>query len=240
MQSIQALRVNEVHLWQIELKPLAEETPLARSILSEDEWFKVNRLRRPEHRQRALSMRIQLRILLATYLQQEPHSIDFIRDRYGKPQLKNTPLFFNISHSQDAALVAISLHDGLGVDIEHWRPVEQMEGIVKRHFSMAEKEHWKTLTADQHEAVFFHIWTCKEAFIKATGRGLGMGLSRCGFNLSAAYQLEDCPAEYGEPATWSCLPLALGERVSAAVIIKADSCRVQMYRFEPKFPPKIV
>jgi len=240
MLSIQAPEINQVHLWQIELKPLAEEKTLARSLLSEDEWLKVNRLRRPEHRQRALSMRIQLRLLLASYLQQEPYSIEFTRDRYGKPQLKNTPLFFNISHSQDAALVAISLHDGLGVDIEHWRPVEQMAGIVKRHFSLAEKEHWKTLAADQHEAVFFHIWTCKEAFIKATGRGLGMGLSRCGFNLSDAYQLEDCPAEYGLPAMWSCLPLALGERVSAAVIVRTETCQVLSYRFEPQFPPQIV
>lgn len=240
MLSIQALKGNQVHLWQIELNQLTEQYAVGCAVLADDEWVKINRLRQSKHQQRALSMRIQLRLLLAAYLSKAATDIEFTYDQYGKPQLKNTPLFFNISHSQNTALVAISHNDQMGVDIEHWRVVEQMAAIVNRHYSMSEKKAWQLLNPDQQEAVFFNIWTCKEAFIKATGRGLGMGLSRCGFDLRASYQVEDCPIEYGEASQWCCMPLSLGERISGALVLKADDCQVSMHSFDPQLPPQIV
>ncbi len=240
MLSIQELKGNQVHLWQIDLNQLAEKNSVGYTVLADDELIKINRLRQPKHQQRALSMRIQLRVLLAAYLNKKASDIEFTYDQFGKPQLKSTPLFFNISHSQDTALVAISHNDQMGVDIEHWRVVEQMAAIVNRHYSVLEKKAWQLLNPDQHETVFFNIWTCKEAFIKATGRGLGMGLSRCGFNLREAYQVEDCPVEYGEASQWCCMPLSLGERISGALVLKADDCQVSMHTFDPQFPPQIV
>ena len=240
MQSIQALKGNQVHLWQIDLNQMTEQDSVERTVLTQDELVKINRLHQLKHRQRSFSMRTQLRLLLAAYLNQSASNIQFTYDQFGKPQLKNTPLFFNISHSQNTALVAISHNDQMGVDIEHWRVVEQMQAIVNRHYSVSEKKAWQLLNTVQHESVFFNIWTCKEAFIKATGRGLGMGLSRCGFNLRDNYQVENCPIEYGDASQWCCVPLLLGERLSGALILKADDCHASMYSFDPQFPPQIV
>lgn len=237
--NIQSLAINQPHVWQINLTPSAQQPPLPEEVLSDAEWIKVNRLRQPLHRQRAILMRIQLRLLLAQYLHTAAADIQFSYDQFGKPQLKDRALFFNVSHSADRALVAISLSDGLGVDIEYWRPVEQMEAIVNRHYSTAEKVYWRALSLEQREAVFFNIWTCKEAFIKATGRGLGMGLSRCGFKLDERYQLESCPAEYGAASQWSCQLIPLGDRVSAAIILQRQNCQPLIYRFDPQFPPQI-
>ncbi|MBQ0724202.1 MAG: 4'-phosphopantetheinyl transferase superfamily protein, partial [Cycloclasticus sp.] len=181
---IPALDDNQVDIWQFDLSADTEKwAPYAAQLLSEEDRHKINRLVQPQHRSRALAMRIQLRLLLSSYLNVTADAIRFKTGRFGKPYVAQSTITFNASHSEDKALVAIGSSAFIGVDIEFWRPLDDMSRLVERHFSNTEKLFWHTLNAGQREAVFFDLWSTKEAFIKATGRGLGMGLARCDFSL---------------------------------------------------------
>tara|TARA_R110002096_G_scaffold168798_12_gene340149 strand:+ start:22343 stop:23080 length:738 start_codon:yes stop_codon:yes gene_type:complete len=235
---IPALDNNQVDIWQLDLEaPTEKWAPYAAQLLSEEDKRKINRLIQPQHRARAVAMRVQLRLLLSSYLNVAADALRFTTGRFGKPYLDQSTIMFNASDSNDKALVAIGSSPFIGVDMEFWRPLDDMPRLVERHFTNTEKLFWRTLDAEQQETVFFDLWAAKEAFIKATGRGLGLGLARCGFSLPKTNQLLECPSEFGEPSDWSCQRLTLGERVSAAVMLKADQCRVRLYQFEAEFSP---
>jgi len=221
----------DVHVWKVNL--LHDFSGVAKSVLSEDEQVKINRLRSLKHQRYATSMRVQLRQLLAVYLAVDAKEVQFAKGEFGKPYILNSKLSFNISHSEDQALVAVSQCTQLGVDIECWRELGNLEGLVKRNFSEAEKQQWLDVAIGEREATFFKIWTRKEAFIKATGRGLGMGVSTCGFNLQSPHNIKLSPSEYGATSSWQCYCLDVGERVSASLIIQAESCELKIYHFDP-------
>ncbi len=235
---IPSLKKGEVHVWALAINGSMQ--PSQQAILSDDEMDKINRLRNPKHRVHGLWMRVQLRQLLSRYLGVEPNEIKFGYREYGKPYLANANLSFNVSDSGSQALVAVSLTDELGVDIEHWRRMDNLAGMVKRNFSAKEQRQWLNVLDKHQEATFFDLWTCKEAFIKATGRGLGMGVARCGFNLLKPNDLLECPIEYGSPKEWSCVSLDVGERVSASLVIRAKHCQPILYTFNPENLPTII
>ncbi|PCI22740.1 MAG: 4-phosphopantetheinyl transferase [Piscirickettsiaceae bacterium] len=235
--NIQAIKPQDAHIWQLDLNWSADSHT---TLLSDAELKKINAFIKPEHRQRALSMRIQLRLLLSCYLRQAAETICFETGRFGKPQLVNGAVSFNVSHSHSLGVVAIGDNNNIGVDIEQWRTVENREGIVRRHFSAIEKKAWNNLDDCDKEAFFFSIWTCKEAFIKATGRGLGMGLSNSSFNIASSPKLLDCPLEYGQPSGWTCVALDLAKGVSGTMMVKSRQCLMKQYIFEPNLLPQLI
>ena len=234
MSDIKSLGANDVHIWRLNLN---WNEPSYGSILSDDEHRKISRFINSKHQQFAFSMRVQLRILLSTYLQVSPESMVFTRGEYGKPKLVNSTLFFNVTHSQDSAAVCISHLNYSGVDIEYWRDVSNREKLVERHYSNDERALWAELEENKKQATFFKRWTCKEAFIKATGRGLGMGLKNCSFRVYDEPQLLACLPEYGLATEWTCRTLSWGKAISATLVVKANNCNVKQFDFGPKCLP---
>ena len=113
-----------------------------------------------------------MRIILARYLNTVPEKIEFQYKEHGKPEVKNLQkLQFNLSHSKDLAVLAIGKIFPMGVDIEYFsgRPYE---GIAKNSFSEHEYNELMQAPKALRPAMFFHIWSQKEAFIKACGLGL--------------------------------------------------------------------
>jgi 4'-phosphopantetheinyl transferase len=117
-----------------------------------------------------------LRTLLGNYLNIEPSQIEFVYGQYGKPALKTgtykTALDFNLSHSKDFAIYAFGLYRKIGIDLEHVHPIPDMDDFARQFFSHRENILINSLAGKQKEEVFFKIWTCKEAFLKANGSGL--------------------------------------------------------------------
>lgn len=224
---VPGLEGHEVHVWVVDLSKNQSEFE---HLLTLVEQQKIQRLIYPHHRACSLSMRVQLRVLLSRYLQLEPESVEIGIAEYGKPYLKGSNLRFNLSHSGDVALVAVSLEE-VGVDIEHWRPLDNMDALVKRNFSLEEQKQWQSIPVDKHEATFFDTWACKEAFIKSTGRGLGLGVSRCGFDLFEGHRLVQCPTKFGDISEWSCELLSIAKETGAAVVLRATSCSPRVLEF---------
>ncbi len=163
------LTPHQIDIWQFSLTRnlTASETML----LSEDERVRAKRYYFERHQRRFSVARATLRQILSMYLQEPAEKLQFDYQQQGKPYVKNSPIEFNISHSGELALLAVGCNHALGVDLELFS-ARPYEGIGKHLFSSHENEALAQLRTALQPLGFFHIWSQKEAFIKATGLGL--------------------------------------------------------------------
>ena len=112
------LASNEVHSWCVALDVPPDTSAGLDVTLSHDERNRSARLRVARDRQRFIAARGVLRDLLGRYLGTRPGQIRFAYNAFGKPELSpefGGRLRFNLSHSADLALIAITTEAGIGV-----------------------------------------------------------------------------------------------------------------------------
>jgi 4'-phosphopantetheinyl transferase len=150
--------------------------------LSPEERVRAERFHRPEDRKRYVVRRGMLRELVAQHLNRQPSEIEFQYNALGKPSVicgsGEPELQFNMSHSEDWAIYALTRSGPIGVDIQCIRPIPDLERIASETFSPAELAAWTALPADSRLVAFFAAWTRKEAVLKAVGAGIGEGLKQ--------------------------------------------------------------
>ncbi|HEX5415197.1 MAG TPA: 4'-phosphopantetheinyl transferase superfamily protein, partial [Chloroflexota bacterium] len=143
------------------------------------ERARATRLREIAHRTRFVGVRGWLRTMLAAYLDDAPANLRFTYGSHGKPAIasRNPPdLRFNLSHSADVALLAVTRGREVGVDVELRRGGKLR--LAERFFAADEVARLRSLPADEQERAFYRCWTRKEAFVKARGEGLSLPLRR--------------------------------------------------------------
>ena len=165
--------IGQVRLWTVDLSAAPRHMRPAADTLSDDERVRASRFRFDVHRRRFVAARAALRTVLADVVGTSPARICFQYSVRGKPSLADglgAPEF-NLSHSDDLAVIAVSVEAAVGVDVECIRPVAELEGIISKYFSPAEQA---VILADAREAphAFFRYWTLKEAWLKTDGTGL--------------------------------------------------------------------
>ena len=172
-----------VFLYQISLFNCAEMI----LHLSDDEQSRAAKLKIQQKKDQFIITRSLLRVLLARSLEKEPQEIMFSYEEHGKPAIKdkinNKSIEFNISHSGDYALIAMTLENKVGVDIEEINSSIDYQSLSKRFFSDKEKNELQSLENDRQCDAFYCIWARKESFIKATGKGVSFGLDRFSVSL---------------------------------------------------------
>ncbi|MFK8031430.1 MAG: 4'-phosphopantetheinyl transferase superfamily protein [Gammaproteobacteria bacterium] len=157
-------------------------------LLSPDEVERAERFKFNHHRMCWVSSRAALRSILAAHLEVQPHDLTFTLRDNGKPQLqstssarskkpdagktKNDRLHFNLSHSHERGLIALSKNLEVGCDVEHVKPITDWAAITRRFFSQVEQQELFAVDLSLRPLAFFLGWTRKEAIIKATGEGL--------------------------------------------------------------------
>jgi 4'-phosphopantetheinyl transferase len=171
---LRELEPGEVHVWRVNLDVDPVCLVDLRQVLTEDERQRSDRFRFEVDRQRFIVARATLRHLLATYLETTPEQVQFCYGNRGKPAIAypSTDLAFNISHSQNRMLCALTYHHRVGIDLEFLREMKDLESLATRFFQPSECKAMITLAKGQRTAAFFHLWTCKEAILKAIGTGL--------------------------------------------------------------------
>jgi 4'-phosphopantetheinyl transferase len=163
------LNESRIDLWQFSLE---DEFHGADQLLNEDEHSRANRFYFSHHKRRFTTARATLRIILSRYLHIAPERLEFTFNNHGKPSVVSSQkLQFNISHTGDLAILAVGKGYPLGVDIEQFS-ARAYEGIAKISFSDLELQDFMNAPKAIKPALFFHIWSQKEAFIKACGLGL--------------------------------------------------------------------
>ncbi len=165
---------NEIHVWRAELKGATE---YLQATLSDDEQMRAQRFRLARDRDQFVIARGTLRTILAQYLNVAPTSLQLDYEPHGKPYLTTasgtrSPLCFNVSHTSGLALYAFAWHCALGVDVEQVRPELADEMTAQQFLSAAEMTAFRQLPPALQATAFFNLWTCKEAYLKATGAGL--------------------------------------------------------------------
>ncbi|MCH1928845.1 4'-phosphopantetheinyl transferase superfamily protein [Shewanella sp. A25] len=172
-------------------------TDKALALLSEDERTKVARYRSPQARNNGLVVRAALRSLLSISAPLRPNEWCFEYGKRGKPSLtqeqyKLTGLDFNLSHSGDWLLIALTTEPEckdksaflFGVDIERERVKTDIYPILNHYFSPAEINALLALGDEKLQRQrFFDLWALKESYIKATGQGLAQSLKSFAFKL---------------------------------------------------------
>lgn len=162
---------NENHIWLFSIKKYP--------ILTEDienlpdyEKKRAEDFRLEEDRLRYTLSRALLRRLLSNYLNSLPSSFVFEKGEHGKPYLKDSPLYFNLSHSNDYIALVFSTNSPVGIDVEKVRPEIRKESLVRHFFHPDEATEFSSLSEDAKEEFLFRRWTIREAFLKGLGTGL--------------------------------------------------------------------
>jgi 4'-phosphopantetheinyl transferase len=229
---------NDVHVWAGALDvPQASLAGLA-ATLSKSEQDRATRFHFDRHRNRFIVGRGMLRVLLGRYLKCEPKALDFAYGAAGKPRLANHPeetaLQFNLAHSDDLALIALTRIGQVGIDVERIRPLQDAEELVARFFSTREHQAFKRLDERKKPAAFFNLWTRKEAWLKATGEGIASSLHlvEVSFLEDEPARLVSVPAPLDQGLSWSLLDLRPAPGFAAALAIAASDPKVHCRRWD--------
>ncbi len=172
--------MNAISVHQVHIPSQLASIVRLRSYLSEQELARAQRFLRPDDATRYTVSRAVLRELLAQELQTQPDKLVLLEEQRGKPQLASPhhTLHFNVSHSRDYALIAISRVAVVGVDIEYHRELQDYVALAQRFFSPYEYQYIKAQAQPDRLRAFYEVWTAKEAYVKALGAGLSYGLER--------------------------------------------------------------
>ena len=148
------------------------------SMLDAGERDRAARFVRAADRRRFEHAHTALRCLLARCLGVPPAAIQYRVGPNGKPHIADglPHIEFNMAHSSELALIAVSRDLSVGVDVERLRNIPEANEIVASYFTEAERSAIGLLPPDQQSPAFLLHWTRKEAVIKATGEGLSRSL----------------------------------------------------------------
>lgn len=208
-----------VDVWTIDLTQCGRIDSL-HDLLSEQEKMVAGRFRFDQLRQRYIVAHAATRLILSDYAGVAAKDLQFQANAYGKPFLANgAGPVFNLSHSDDAGLIAVTSSGVLGVDIERCRETAPLD-LVDRFFSAIERETFARLATEKKNDGFFACWTRKEAYIKAKGLGLSLPLET--FSVEAHPDLparliasDDAPEDVGRFQFWD-VPVAKEFRAAVA------------------------
>ncbi|HWD94265.1 MAG TPA: 4'-phosphopantetheinyl transferase superfamily protein [Verrucomicrobiae bacterium] len=227
---------NEVHVWATTLAVPARVLEEFAAILSPDEIDRAHKFKFEKHRNRYIAGRGALRKILGKYLRGDAAAARFVYSANGKPALAGdfagAGLHFNLAHTEDLALVAVTRIGVVGVDVECVRPVKEMDALVARFFSPRENEAFQKVADEIKPAAFFNLWTRKEALLKATGEGITRSLSlvEVSFLPGEPARLEAIAGDAEKAAQWSLRELTPAAGFTGAVAIQARSIDVQCWK----------
>jgi 4'-phosphopantetheinyl transferase len=233
---------DEVHVWRVELTQPAARIEALRQTLAWDEVNRADRFYFQKDRDHFIVARGALRAILGRYLKRAPDQLRFRCSSYGKPSLADDNggdwLCFNVSHSHELALIAVTHGRAVGVDLEHIRPDVATEQIAEKFFSPREVAALRLLPVAEQTEAFFNCWTRKEAYIKARGEGLSFPLSRFDVSLAPGEPAKLLRTE-GDPQEaqrWSLRELLPGPGYVAALAVEGHEWRLHCWQWS-EAPP---
>jgi 4'-phosphopantetheinyl transferase len=222
--------VGEVHVWFVDLDAACGSLGPG-DLLSGDEIDRGHRFHFERDRRRFMVARGALRTRLASYLLCAPQDIRFAYGAHGKPSLAapSSPLRFNLSHSGARALLGFTVDREIGVDLERLTSVPDALDLAARFFAPREWDALASLGPVLRDHGFLRGWTCKEAFVKAKGEGLGYPLDQFAVSLSPDEPAQLLALEGADPRAWSLLDFAPEEGFLAAVAVEGPATQVTVW-----------
>ncbi len=170
------LSKNQVHVWQVKTSDFYNKVKEFECLLNETEKKRVSQFKYEDSKNNFIVCRGALRFLLSQYLDENPALIGILQNPDGKPALADEyhqhDLEFNISHSNEICLIAFSQNLELGIDVEALKPLVDLEDMAKSFLSERELAAFYSCSPEHKLAMFYDLWSAKEALLKAIGCGL--------------------------------------------------------------------
>jgi 4'-phosphopantetheinyl transferase len=207
-----------IHIHTFNFDVLLKDVTPFEQVLSMEEKLRADSFVYEKDRKKFIISRGQLRITIGEYLKQDPALIEFKYSPNGKPYIAGSELYFNISHSHNKVIFAFSYKKTLGVDIEYIRDLPNLEQLAKENFLREEYEKINSLDKALRKQLFFRYWTCKEAYLKATGEGV-FGLEDIDFEIPLKGETFSFIDRHNK--RWSCQIIKLDDNYIGAVVAEA-------------------
>src|SRR5262245_46172848 len=146
-----ALGADEAHVWRASVNQPADVIEKLATLLSRDEYQKAMRYYHPVDRDKFIVGRGILRKIISVYLALPPDQLRFTYNEYGRPAVSDDQndraLNFNLSHSAELILYAVTRGRIVGIDIEYIREDFATLEIAEHFFSKEELAEHKSPTA---------------------------------------------------------------------------------------------
>ena len=224
------IKKGEIHLWFVEDENI-RDPELIRNyhcLLSLEEADRQRRFYFEKNRHQYLITRALVRAALSYYTDSniKPSEWVFVKNRYGKPSIANhgyeSSLSFNLSHSDNMVVLAVTNGQEVGVDVESLSGGREAMEVIDGFFSAREVAQLRACPEGAQIERFFDLWTLKEAYIKARGMGLSIPLDHFSFEFTPAggitisftSELDD------QPKDWQFWQIQPSSAHKAAVAIK--------------------
>lgn len=199
------------------------------ALLAPDERERASRLLGERSQDRWAASRAVLRDLLGRATGVDPATLRFELGPHGKPQLRRSSKqqpHFNISHSGDLAIYALSFESEVGVDVEVLdaaRSAARDEvAIARRMLGAKVAEGLLSLEPDRRAREFLRAWVRHEALVKCLGYGLAEA-TRCLIPEEAS----------GSGSTLWVTPLDVGQSACAALAAQGARGEVELNSWRP-------
>jgi len=202
--SLLTLEEGDVHIWwlrhhvqktQNKSFPAGYVTNLGATcatLLSAEEAAECATSSDPASQELRLVARAFTRTVLSRYIssQTSPSSLVFERNEHGKPEIIHPKAFlrFNLTHTPGLVGVAVTNGAAVGLDAELMNRKTRGNALklAQRRFADLEIEQLERVQGDTkaQAALFIKLWTLKEAYVKAIGKGIGAPPGLRGFSFS--------------------------------------------------------
>jgi len=231
---------NKVHLFLTVLAVAPERAHALSAVLAPEERERSARFKFEKDQIQYSVARATLRQILAKFLATDPRALTFEYNAYGKPllgeQFANSKIEFNQAHSKGLGLFAVTLNRAIGVDIECHRPDLATMEIAERFFAPQEIQVLGAVAPAHRIEAFFQCWTRKEAFIKARGMGLSLGLDKftVAFGPGSEARLLTVDPGATDVANWALCDASPARGYSGALAIETKAPAVHKWTFTPE------
>ena len=223
-----SLQPGDVHLYCTCLEQVRNQalTDLYYRLLSPEERETVRKINSAEKRHESLVTKALARFVLARYCRIKPEAVRFAQGPHGKPALlpgiSPLPVRFNLSHCKGLVGCAVTLDADIGLDMEAQNRCVNLD-LARRFFSQPEiMQLEKIQDPGARQALFLQLWTLKEAYVKAVGKGLSMGLDQFSFVFDQDRPEIRFVSEKAETAgIWHFFTFTLQDRFTAAAAIRS-------------------
>ena len=221
-----------VKIWTVLNSSSLDLTPYLQ-FLSSDEKERAKKFRFQGDQANYILGKSILRILVGKYLEQDPKSIEFNYNAYGKPELPDgSGLKFNISHSGDLVLLGFNEIHPIGVDVEKIKIDFDVMEVAANYFSATELRSLRKVPHEDQKRAFYRCWTRKESFIKAKGLGVSFPLDKFSVSIDKdeEAQLIETNWEPNEKDQWQIYSFVPAKNYLAAITASSKLTEIS-YQF---------
>jgi 4'-phosphopantetheinyl transferase len=234
------LAVGEVHIWLAWSNVGPDDVAQFDRVLSASEIAAADRFVFERHRVTYRFAHTALRNILSKYVDCLPEKLRFGQNSFGKPFLMDAvepdaEVQFNMSHSGQVVVVAVTRGRSIGVDVEMMRPLKDYGSIAKLNFTAEERAWIESVPSEFQQNAFFKSWARKEAVIKAVGKGLSMPLNTFDASILSGQDgrrltlLADAP----DVESWWLVDLTAPEGYAGAVVVEQSIEKLMYAVWEP-------